>query len=351
MNTSVGQVTLIDMISSLERKEVLINKDYQRGSGIWPNSAKSYFIDTILEGYPFPKIYLYQVFGKTNERPVKEIVDGQQRVTTIIDFYKNKFSLSSTSKRFSGMRFNDLPDDIKSVFISYQIETSTIYAASRAELLEMFRRMNAYTAPLSTAEKRHAMYQGKYKWFIVELSDEYSEIFENYKILTSKQLARMGDAEFISELGVVLERGIVSKSSSDIDKMYKYYDDDFIKESEFKEKICEFFDFLTVELSDLSDTYLMKSYVVHSLFCAYISVRYGLLNNQWLENELGFSPDENIKFNLESIITGLGALAASHEVQDENGLYKQYVAACLSTTTKQQQRKIRTKEIAKILLS
>ncbi|MFG4070863.1 DUF262 domain-containing protein, partial [Escherichia coli] len=77
---------------------------------------------------------------RTNERPIKEIVDGQQRVTTLVDFYKNKFALTSASKKYSGMYFNDLPDDAKRCFISYQVETSTVYSASRAELLEMFRR-------------------------------------------------------------------------------------------------------------------------------------------------------------------------------------------------------------------
>jgi len=350
MNTSVGQITLIDMISSLERKELVINKDYQRGNGIWPASAKSYFIDTILEEYPFPKIYLYQVFdGKTN-RPIKEVVDGQQRVTTILDFYKNKFALTSASKRYAGMKFEDLPDDVRQKFISFQVETSTIYAATRGQLLEMFRRMNAYTSPLTSAEKRHATYQGIYKWFIVEKASMYSDLLEKYNILTPKVLSRMGDAEFISELAIVFQRGIVSRNTTDVERMYKSFDDQFNDEASYNDKLDAFFNFLKHDLSDLSESFMMKSYVVHSIFCAYIAVKYGFPGSDDLERKLGFSANANYRPNVQAIIPKLQVLSDAHEMQDISGNLKDYVEACLSTTTKQHQRTVRTEEIIKAII-
>lgn len=350
MNTSVGQITLIDMISSLERKELVINKDYQRGNGIWPASAKSYFIDTILEEYPFPKIYLYQVFdGKTN-RPIKEVVDGQQRVTTILDFYKNNFALTSSSKRYAGMKFEDLPDDVKQKFISFQVETSTIYAATRGQLLEMFRRMNAYTSPLTSAEKRHATYQGIYKWFIVEKASMYSDLLEKYNIITPKVLSRMGDAEFISELAIVFQRGIVSRNTTDVERMYKSFDDQFNDEESYNDKLDAFFDFLKHDLSELSESFMMKSYVVHSIFCAYIAVKYGFPGSDDLERKLGFSANINYRPNVQAIIPKLQVLSDAHEMQDISGNLKDYVEACVSTTTKQHQRTVRTEEIIKAII-
>jgi len=350
MNTNVGQITLIDMVSMLERKELIINKDYQRGSGIWPDYAKSYFIDTILENYPFPKIYLYQAFDKANERPIKEIVDGQQRVTTIIDFYKNKFPLTSASRKYAGMRFNDLPDEAKRNFISFQVETSTVYSASRAELLEMFRRMNAYTSPLSSAEKRHSQYQGKFKWFIVEKADQHAELLEIYGILSPKVLARMGDAEFIADLAVVLDRGITSKSATTIENIYKKFDISFAEENEFDEKIDYFFNLLKGEFSILRDSFMMKSYVMHSLFCAITALKFGLPGSDSLEEELGFEADINFKPDADKVVPTLLLMAEAHEVQDEDGPYKDYVESCLSTTTKQLQRTTRVKELIKAFL-
>ncbi|MCL6744450.1 DUF262 domain-containing protein [Kosakonia sp. R1.Fl] len=350
MNTNVGQITLIDLISMLERKELIVNKDYQRGNGIWPDFAKSYFIDTILENYPFPKIYLYQAFDKTSDRPIKEIVDGQQRVTTLIDFYRNKFPLTSASKKYSGMRFSDLPEDAKRNFISFQIETSTIYSASRAELLEMFRRMNAYTSPLSSAEKRHATFQGKFKWFIVEKADAHAELLELYGILSSKVLARMGDAEFIADLAVVLDRGITSKGVAVIENIYKKYDSEFNSEAEFDEKIDYFFNLLRTDLNALRESFIMKSYAIHSLFCALMALKFGFPGSEDFEEELGFTADDKFKPDFDRAIPILMAMADAHEVQDEDGEYGEYVGACLSTTTKQLQRTTRTKELIKAFL-
>ncbi len=340
MNLNVGQISLIDLADQLERKEVVINKNYQRGSGIWPDSARSYFIDTILEGYPFPKIYLYQVFNEKTKRPIKEIVDGQQRITTIIDFMNGKFKLTSASKKFVGMKYSDLDDDVKNAFISYQIELSIILSATRPELLEMFRRINAYTAPLSAAEKRHATYQGAFKWFVVEQADEHSPNLDNLEILTSKQLARMQDSEFIADMVLALEKGVIQKSAKAIENLYKLYDEEFPDATRYSEIIDKFFMFLVADLEPLHNTFLMKSYVVHSLFCAFAHCTYGIPHGLELT---GVEPNERITFNLDSIIPKLEELASAHEEQDEEGPHKEYVKACLSSTTKTQQRTVRFK--------
>lgn len=62
-NYSIGE--LLDM---LERKDLLVNKNYQRAAGLWPEGPCSYFIDTILEGFPFPKIYMYEFINRTDRR-------------------------------------------------------------------------------------------------------------------------------------------------------------------------------------------------------------------------------------------------------------------------------------------
>ena len=347
MHISVGQLSLIDLVSALERKEIIINKDYQREAGVWPDSARTYFIDTILEGYPFPKIYLYQVFNEKTKRPIQEIVDGQQRVTTIVDFIENKLKLSSASKKYAGMKYDDLSIEKQQEFQAYFIETSIIRTATRSELLEMFRRINAYTAPLSPAEKRHSTYQGEFKWFIVEIADESSYIFEKFNILTAKQLSRMGDAEFIADMMVALEKGVVAKTAKNIDDLYKKYDLAFEEVTSYKSILNDFFKFLNGPLAELSDTYIMKSYVIHSLFSAFALVKYGLPNS----NQFAINPNHNIQFNIANIQTKLRELAYAHEQQEEDGKYGDYVKVCLSITTKLPQRTTRVKILANVLMN
>lgn len=54
MRIQNSSFTIADIRDFLERTELTINTDYQRHPNIWPQNAKSYFIDTILNGYPFP---------------------------------------------------------------------------------------------------------------------------------------------------------------------------------------------------------------------------------------------------------------------------------------------------------
>lgn len=346
MNLNVGQISLVDLVDQIGRKEIIINRDYQRGAGLWPDSARTYFIDTILEGYPFPKVYLYQVFNEKTKRPIKEIVDGQQRLTTIRDFMSDKFKLTSASKKYNGMKYGDLDEDTQRLFLTYQIELSIILSATRPELLEMFRRINAYTAPLSAAEKRHATFQGSFKWFVVEQADEFSPTLERLSILTPKQLARMGDSDFIADLVVSLEKGVIEKSAKNIENLYKKYDNEFIKAGEYQLILNDFFTILNTKFEPLHSTFMMKSYAVQTLFCAYAHCKYGLPNVEELTSVI---PNKNMTFDFEKINSNLISLADAHEEQDESGTFSDYVKSCLSSTTKKIQREKRFKILLDIL--
>lgn len=347
MNITVGQMSLFEMVDGIKRKSILINRDYQRQAGVWPDSARTYFIDTILEGYPFPKIYLYQVFNEKANRPIIEIVDGQQRITTINDFMNDKFKLTSASNEYKGMCFSDLDEDTRRKFLSYPVETSTILTATRSELLEMFRRINAYNAPLSAAEKRHAMYQGEFKWFIVEQADKFAPLIEGLGIHTSKQLSRMADAEYICDLIVALEKGVVAKTAKNIDDLYKKYEsNNDCCFNYYASVLADFFEMLTSDLISVHDSFMMKSYALNSLFCAYTHIKYGLPNAGELTNVV---PNKNKEFDFASINNDLLELAEAHEQQDENGIHSKYVKSCLSSTTKLPQRKERFSILVSVL--
>lgn len=90
----------------------------------------------------------------------------------------------------------------------------------------------------------------------------------------------------------------------------------------------------------------MKPYVMHSLFCAYAHLKYGIPNG---EQNLGFAAGHGLKADIDAIRSELLKLDDAHENQDETGEYGEYVKACLSTTTKQAQRITRSKVLAKVL--
>jgi len=346
MEINHSDYTIAELVERFKKKELVINRSYQRSADIWPDNAKIYFIDTILENYPFPKVYLYQTYDRARKKPVVEVVDGQQRLMTIIDFMQDKFKLSNASKKFSGYVFSNLPEDVQDRFAMYRVQSDVILAAERPELLEMFRRMNAYTAALNYAEKRHSIFQGKFKWFVLELADEISPILEQFGILTPKQIIRMADAEMISELVLVLEQGLINRSEKSIDLLYRKYDEKYEKEEEYSHKIKSFFDLIKNNFGELKNSLVMKPYAVHSLFSAYAHIRFGIPNGV---EDIGI-PSRNLQIKSdETVINELLAVSSAHETKDVEGRFRDYVIASSSTTTKQAQRKTRTRTFVRIL--
>src|SRR6478672_4846121 len=138
MKVEESKYSIAEIIHWLKQRELVVNTEYQRGGGLWPPSAKSYFIDTILKEFPFPKVYFHERLDRETKRPRREIVDGQQRLTTILDFIDGKFSLGSNALGFEGKRFDGLTEDQQESFYSYTVLVDVIRNADRSEILQMF---------------------------------------------------------------------------------------------------------------------------------------------------------------------------------------------------------------------
>ena len=329
------------------RKELIINRQYQRNPGVWPDSAKTFFIDTILEGFPFPKIYLYQNYDKATRRPFKEIVDGQQRFTTIYEFFNNKFRLTSLSKNYAGMSFNELDEDSRERFIMYSVQVDIISAADKSYILELFRRMNSYTAPLNDSEKRNAQYQGEFKWFVSGLSEGYSRVFEDWKIFTPREIVRMKDIEFFADISTIIEsKSLISKSHSNLKNIYLKFDNAFPDRDMYHEIITSTLNVI-FSFDELKDTFMTKEYALFSLFAALAHLKYGILDGvDGFPRGIGKFYDDRQK-TVELLVK----IAAAHENKEEGGPFGDYVAASASTTTKRNQRTARTLTIVNNILA
>ena len=131
------------------------------------------------------------------------------------------------------------------------MSTDTVVSATDSEVLEIFRRINSYTLPLKEPEKRHASYQGEFKWFIKDLLDLYSPMLEKYKILTLKEISRMADAELMTELCQVVLDAIKTRRIGLLGKIYSDNDISFPEKEEVYNKVTETLDFIKVELNQI----------------------------------------------------------------------------------------------------
>src|SRR2546421_12128568 len=104
-----------ELIDQAAGKRLIIRPLFQRRQ-VWNNTDKEMFIDTILKGYPFPEIFVAE--GKREGRSTrreKMLVDGQQRLSTIIDYIQG----ADTILYRKIPRYADLEEDDRTAFLDY----------------------------------------------------------------------------------------------------------------------------------------------------------------------------------------------------------------------------------------
>ncbi len=277
MDISLAQLTVVELSDALDRGEITVNKAYQRSSSVWPPAARSFLIETILLGYPIPKLYMSMVTDLKTRKTRKEIVDGQQRTTAIQDYYKNRFKLSKRAEpdEAAGKTFDELDEGLQQKFISYKLTADQFIGATPEDIREMFRRINSYTVPLNGEERRHAEFQGDFKWFIYQLSKKYDQALQNAGVFGEKALARMQDTKLFSEIAHAMMEGIRTTSSNILRALYAKHDEEFTDEKTYRKRISAGIDAL-IELDDLHNGPLMRPYHVYALVLALIHARTSL---------------------------------------------------------------------------
>lgn len=340
-----GKYSIAELVDWFRKKVLVVNAEYQRGGRLWPPAAKSYFIDTILKDFPFPKVYFHEKVEKETKTPRREIVDGQQRIGTIVDFVDGKFALGKNAREFQGLKFSQLTEDQQDSFYSYTVSVDVIRNADRSEILQMFRRMNAYTLPLNAPEKRHSEFFGEFKDWVNTVLDEYGSILVDWDIFTSRQVVRMADAEFVADVALALEEGIVSTSPTKLLALYKKYDEAFPLRATWNERVTEALNTVLTNLSPLQGTYMTKPHVFHSLICALIHNHDGLPG---AAEATGLTPISAYYTDRDKALISLKRLAAAHEEKDVTE-FAGYVKAASEGGNRAAQRAVRVKWLCEAL--
>ena len=134
MRVEEGKYSVAEIVDWFRRRELVVNSEYQRGGGLWPTSAKSYFIDTILNEFPFSKVYFHERIDRETKRPRREIVDGQQRISTLVEFADGKFVLGKNARGLEGLKFDQLSETQQDAFFAYTVSVDVIRNADRSEI-------------------------------------------------------------------------------------------------------------------------------------------------------------------------------------------------------------------------
>lgn len=187
--------------------QIDLEPPYQRRS-VWSLKDRRFFLDTIFRGYPSPSIFLHKqvVEGKT----IYAVVDGKQRLETILRFADNKIALAKDfgDKRVDGKKWNEIRKDqeLAHTFWDYVLPVEFTDIIDDIGLVnEVFDRLNRNSRRLVEQELRHAKFDG---WFITFAERESeSPDWKDLGIATTARAKRMRDVQFLSELLIILLRG------------------------------------------------------------------------------------------------------------------------------------------------
>lgn len=152
------------------RGKIDMSPPYQRRGRLWSGTDKAYLIDSIINGFDVPKIYVADFTwgdSKLNKKRLPyAIIDGKQRFEAIFDFYDGSVTLNddfvyreNPGLKLAHLGYQDLVRnhaEIAEIFDTYNLSVMSVIASSEETINELFIRLNR-SKPLTGAEVRNAM--------------------------------------------------------------------------------------------------------------------------------------------------------------------------------------------------
>jgi hypothetical protein len=133
--------------------------EYQR-KYIWSGSKPSRLIESLVIQCPIPVIYLHRAHDET-----LEVIDGNQRFTSIHRFLKDEYSLKGLTAfpELSGLLFSQLEQRIQRHILNRTLRCIIIEKETHPQIkFDVFERLNSGSMPLSAQELRNGIYHGPF---------------------------------------------------------------------------------------------------------------------------------------------------------------------------------------------
>jgi hypothetical protein len=309
-----------------------LHPSHQRRS-VWNDQYRRFYVDTVLRDYPSPAIFL-QIETRAGVPTVYHVIDGKQRLETLIKFSNDEFHLGDYLKDlgYDKPYFSDLQSDLQDAFVDYVLSVENISRASDNELKEAFDRLNRNVAKLNRQELRKAQYSGRFITKMTELSAD--SFWTSLGIATRSRVQRMLDIEFVSELYLLVMYGVRDGSDDLLDQAYADFDEEIVGEEEHDERYKAALEWVRRVPVDWRGTRWKNLGDFYSIWGAFLE----------LDEENIVSVDE-AAVRLEDFALRLDPPAANDQRASE------YSDAVRQGTNKESSRKIRTEILSNILRS
>ena len=345
------QFTVADILTWLDEKTLVVNREFQRSSKVWPAPAKAYLMDTILRGLPMPKIYLRIKTNTATRRNYREVVDGQQRLLAIQSFAKDEFRLGvvrGASAEFARKRYSDLDEEDQRKFLEYMVSAEQLLNVPDNVVFDVFQRLNTYNYNLSPQELRHGKYHGQFRDSVVEASRYWGFFWDKHKILSNRARVRMGDDELMAQMfGIILE-GVADGGQPKTERLYKNYDADM--PSQVSKQVDGTIEYIDANLSPILETGLSGSPHFLMLFAAVAHARFGIPSGDMGDDMPPKDPRalKDVSMALHNLSTLADVL--ERESTEVSERFHEFQYASAGTTQRIRSRRVRFPMLYKALL-
>ncbi|OUJ69126.1 DUF262 domain-containing protein [Hymenobacter crusticola] len=192
------------LVKKIDKGTIKLDPDYQRRHR-WDPITSSRLIESLILNIPIPIIYLSQdidVDTEVDEESRYSVIDGQQRLTAIVNFFTNNITLTGLEalKELEGLTYKQLPP-----FLIRRLEERTIKCLRIDSTVDdqvkydIFERLNSGSVKLEAQELRNAVARGPFNEIIKNLAKN-----ETFRILiqvrnpdSDKKVQKMEDVELV----------------------------------------------------------------------------------------------------------------------------------------------------------
>ena len=167
-------LTIEGLVNSISQHSLILQPEFQRDY-VWSAGKASALVESVLMRIPLPVVYL----AETDDGDW-EVVDGQQRLTSLYSYVLGQFP-DGTAFRLGqmnvrsdlrGKAFKDLSKADRNAILKYTLRAVILQKESHPDLkFEVFERLNCGSVQLKDAELRNCMYRGAYNDMLNKLSE------------------------------------------------------------------------------------------------------------------------------------------------------------------------------------
>ena len=248
--------TIRDMF---EEGDIIPQPDYQRDY-VMDDKKASRLIESILMDIPIPTVYLCEESDST-----LSIIDGQQRLTSIVRYLKNEYALTGLEELsdFNRKKFSDLDKVYQRKIKNTSINSVTLKKESQELKYEIFARLNQGSTSLKPQELRNCVYRGSFNDMLEDIAKNNKNLAVLFVSENKRKMYQENILRFFALKNFMEYSSSIKKTLNNCMGKYQNADSQTIEES--KKKFNSTID-------------IIKQVLGNDAFCAYDRERKQIMN-------------------------------------------------------------------------